>query len=553
MLWPRLAFAGIFGGYLPEQLMIRHTAVCLFALIGPAATLGAQAVHPAHPLPPTDPARLGTIVFPTSGQPTTQAEFVRGVLYLHSFEYESAARAFRRVQALEPDFAMAYWGEAMTYTHPVWNEQDLGSARGVLERLAATPDARRAKAPTAREQAYLEAVEALYGAGSKARRDTLYALAMKRVARDYPTDLEAKAFYALALLGLNQGIRDTVTYLAAAAYADTVFRANPDHPGGAHYLIHAYDDPLHAPLGLIAARAYARIAPGAAHAQHMTTHIFLAMGMWDDVVAQNRIAVGSTAQVPGHYTSWLAYGLIQQGKYEAAERMLEQLRGNMGSDASRGQYSYLAEMRAQFLLHSEAWTSSVAGWELDRSRMAPMGQLIGSFSDGVIAFRRRDSTALSEAAKAVANLGESFRKERRPNDPAMLTGRVMTRELDGMQLFLAGSRDAAIEALREAAALEDALPMEFGPPAIVEPSHEILGALLLEREPAEALVQYKRALVLAPGRSRALLGAARAAAATGNKAEAQRALDQLASNWQAADPKVSDALIPLRRVVSRMP
>ncbi len=241
----------------------------------------------AHP-------RLGTAEFPTAAPPAAQAEFMKGLLYLHSFEYAAAERAFRSAQALSPGFAMAYWGEAMTYNHGVWDEQDASAGRGALERLGPSPDARRAKATSARERGYLAAVEALYGPGSKPGRDTLYAAAMERVERENPADLEAKAFYALALLGLNQGVRDTATYLRAAPFADTVFRANPTHPGGAHYLIHAYDDPIHASLGLAAARAYSRIAPDAAHAQHMTTHIFMALGMWDDVVAQNEIAVGLT-------------------------------------------------------------------------------------------------------------------------------------------------------------------------------------------------------------------------------------------------------------------
>jgi tetratricopeptide (TPR) repeat protein len=533
--------------------MARSAAVLLLGLLAATATAGAQADHQAHRAQPTDSVRLGTIVFPTSGRASAQSDFLRGVLYLHSFEYASAQRAFRRAEALDPDFAMAYWGEAMTATHPVWNEQDLAAGREALERLGATAELRRAKAKTPREQAYLQAVEALYGTGPKARRDTLYARAMEQVVRQSPTDLEAKAFYALALLGLNQGIRDTVTYLRAARYADTVYRANPEHPGAVHYLIHAYDDPLHAPLGLEAARAYARIARDAAHAQHMTTHIFLAMGMWDEVVGQNRIAVGATAEVPGHYTSWLLYGLIQQGKYDAAQAMLEQLRGRLSSDAPRGQHTYLAEMRAQFLLHSEAWTSPAATWKLDGNRMALLGQLIDNFSAGVIAFRRHDSTALANAAQGLGQVVEAIRKERGPDDPATPTAQVMVRELEGMGLWLSGSRGAAILALREAAALEDALPMEFGPPAIVEPSHEILGALLLETEPAAALAEYQRALVLAPGRSRALLGLARAAIATGDKSAAQRALNQLATNWRAADPKVREAMLPIRGLIEGMP
>jgi len=506
-------------------------------------------------LPGQSPAgpHLGTIAFPTSGPAAAQAEFLRGVLYLHSFEYESAERAFRSAEVLEPNFAMAYWGEAMTYTHPVWNEQDVSSGRGALQRLGSTPEARRAKAPTAREQGYLAAVEALYGAGTKPQRDTAFATAMERVVRDNPADLEAKAFYALALLGLNQGIRDTVTYLRAAPYADTVFKANPDHPGAAHYLIHSYDDPIHAPLGLSAARAYEHIAPDAAHAQHMTTHIFLAMGLWDDVVSQNRIAVGLTAALPGHYSSWLVYGLIQQGRYDAARQLLEDLRQNLGSGGLRQQFTALAQMRAHLLLHSEDWATPVARWHLDRARMTSQGALTDAYVDGAVAYRRRDAEALTNAAREVARLAAAVGSESGADDPATLAARVMARELGAMQLFLGGSRDAAVHALREAAALEDVMPMEFGPPAIVEPSHEILATMLLEMEPSEALRHARRALAMAPGRSLALLGAARAAVATGDKAEAQRNLDHLIANWHSADPRVRDAVLPLRRLVNRMP
>src|SRR6266566_1845037 len=143
---------------------------------------------------------LGTITFPNSGAPAAQAPFIRGVLLLHSFEYQDAARAFREAQHIDPGFALAYWGEALTYTHPVWNDQDRNSARAALERLAPTPEARRALTPTPREQAYLAAVEVLYGDGSKAARDTVYSLAMQRLAAAYPQDQEAQVLYAVSLL-----------------------------------------------------------------------------------------------------------------------------------------------------------------------------------------------------------------------------------------------------------------------------------------------------------------------------------------------------------------
>ncbi len=524
--------------------MPRRFGLCIATVLA-----GFPAAAQNVPLSP----RLGTITFPTSGSAAAQAAFLQGVLFLHSFEYQSAERAFLKAQTLEPGFAMAHWGEAMTYTHPVWNEQDLSSGRGALERLGPVPEARRARAPTARERRYLEAVEALYGPGSKPRRDTLYAQVMERLVRENPDDLEAKTFFALALLGLNQGIRDTVTYLRAAPYADTVFRANADHPGAVHYLIHAYDDPVHAPLGLNAARAYARIAPDAAHAQHMTTHIFLAMGMWDDVVAQNRIAMRLQATLPGHYSSWLIYGLIQQGRYGMAQDLIAQLRRNLAGGGLHAQHGALVDMRAHYLLHSEDWRGLVFDQESSHDRMSLLGELTDGFTRGAIAYRRRDLSALTKAASEVAHRADALGEDRGAADPATMAGRVMARELSGMALFLGGSREEGVRALREATAIEDAMPMEFGPPAIVEPSHELLGWLLLEINPTEAQAEFRRALALAPGRSRGLLGLARAAIATGNKPAAEQALDHLARNWAQADPKAREDLAPLRRLASRLP
>jgi tetratricopeptide (TPR) repeat protein len=497
--------------------------------------------------------RLGTVVFPTSGSPAAHQAFLLGVRYLHSFQYESAEKAFRQAEALEPGFAMAYWGQAMTHNHAVWNEQDPAAARVILSRLARTPEARQAKAPTVREQRYLEAVEVLYGPGGKARRDTLYAAAMERLVRAEPEDLEAKAFYALALLGLNQGIRDTVTYLRAARYADTVFRASSDHPGAAHYLIHSYDDPIHARLGLQAARDYSKIAPDAAHAQHMTTHIFLALGMWDDVVSQNRIAVGLTSLLPGHYSSWLVYGLIQQGRLEVAREMMETMRSNVASGGTRAQLTALSEMRAHFLLHSEDSTGGTFGYQVSSEKMTVPGQVAAVFTDGAIAYRRRNRDAVATAARELARLMESLRIDRGASDPATIAARVMARQLDGMSLFLGGSRDQAIAVLRGAAELEDAMPMEFGPPAIVEPSHELLGSMLLQIDPAQARLEFERGLRLAPGRSRALAGLARAAVAAGDKATARQAIESLTLNWHGADPQVRDQLARLSAVANRVP
>ena len=212
---------------------------------------------------------LGTIDFPTSGSPGAREVFLRGTLLLHSFEYDDAREAFRQAQQLDPDFGMAYWGEAMTNNRPIWVQLDLEDGRATLKRLGETPEARLATMPTEREQGYLRAVEKLFGEGDKLSRDLAYSESMAQLAAEYPDDLNAVSLYALSLLGTRQAERDFTTYMKAAAIAEEVFAKNPHHPGAAHYLIHSYDDPLHAPLGLRAARVYADIAPAAAHARHM--------------------------------------------------------------------------------------------------------------------------------------------------------------------------------------------------------------------------------------------------------------------------------------------
>src|SRR5881398_1994101 len=348
--------------------------VCLAA----AASLSAQT------------PRLGTIDFPASGAPAAQAPFIRGVLLLHSFEYQDAAQAFREVQRIDSGLAMAYWGEALTYTHPIWNEQDRNAARAALQRLGPTAAARRSKAPTPREQAYLDAVEILYGEGAKSERDTAYSAAMGRLVNQFPADREAKVFYALSLLGLNQGVRDTATYMRAAAIVEPVFRANPNHPGAAHVLIHCYDDPIHAPLGLAAARAYSKIAPDAAHAQHMTTHIFLALGMWDEVVSQNELASGRdhAAWTPHHYTQWLGYGYLQQGRYADAFRHLQRMHENMNQ--SRRGRAVVAQMRAEYVVNTEQWDSPCLQWSIDLSTVRSRDAAVDGFVGALSALKRGD-------------------------------------------------------------------------------------------------------------------------------------------------------------------
>jgi hypothetical protein len=216
---------------------------------------------------------LGTVAFPIAGSPQVQAHFLRGIAALHSFWYPVALDEFCAATRIDPDFIMGYWGEAMAYNHPLWGDpQDTEAARQVLTHIHDMSKL------TPRERTYVHAVRDLYGPGEKPARDQAYAAAMERLYQDYPDDLEAASFYALALLGTVVRPDDPTalrTRMRAAAIALEVYYKAPNHPCAAHYILHAFDDPDHAMLALPAARHYADIAPAAPHALHMPSHIFL--------------------------------------------------------------------------------------------------------------------------------------------------------------------------------------------------------------------------------------------------------------------------------------
>lgn len=465
--------------------------------------------RPPGPDEDTGTPRLGTLSFPNSGAAGAQAPFIRGVLYLHSFEYDDAASAFREAQAADPGFALAYWGEAMTYTHPVWNEQDLPAARAALARLAPTPEARAARAATPREQAWLAAVEQLYGEGSKERRDTLYARAMEQVVADHPDD-EARVFYSLALLGLSQGVRDVPTYMRAGAIALDVFARQPDHPGAAHYVIHAFDDPAHAILGLPAARAYSRIAPGAAHAQHMTTHIFLALGMWDDVIAQNVAASGADHHKwrAGHYTTWLHYGLLQAGRPDSAATLLALFRANGAAIPGRDRTPDLAWARAHQVITAERWDDPSLAWPLVVGPDAPVYRAVDAFARAFAALHRGQP---AEATALAAEISRTAALKGAGAVPGLLG-----RELEAAIDRAAGRKDQALKNLLAVARDAALLPVDFGPPDLVKPPQELLGEWYLEDgRAADARRAFEAALAATPGRLLSIRGLARAEALLG--------------------------------------
>ena len=505
---------------------------------------------------------LGKIHFPTSGSPGAQQHFLRGALLLHSFEYDDAREAFRAAREVDPDFAMAAWGEAMTFNHPLWLRQNLEEARAALEGLAPTPEERRAKAPTEREKGYLRAVEILYGEGDKLARDLAYAEAMGELSAGFPDDLDAAAFHALAILGTCHDGRDTAAYMRAAAIVEEVFDQNPEHPGAAHYLIHSYDDPVHAPLGLRPARLYAQIAPAAVHALHMPSHVFLALGLWDETASSNedswqaslarreRLDLGVDAK-SFHALLWLEYAYLQQGRFRDARKLLAIMEEDARASGSERTRSHLAYMRAHYLVETRRWDEAIEAPDLEGLSLKPAATVL--FTDGLAALYRGELelaglklAALRERRHDVlagATEDHCSQGYTRTGGERTLEAMVMELQLEGLLALARGETDPGLEKLREAATLEEDMPFGFGPPVPPKPAQEVLGEALLELgRHGEARAALEAALDRAPRRVRSLEGLRRAAAETGDSALASRTLETLQQIAHRADIEVATAI-----------
>jgi len=489
---------------------------------------------------------FGEVAFANSGPKAVQADFHRGLALLHNFEYEEAADSFRNAQRMAPDFAMAYWGEAMTQSHPVWHEEDIDAAREVLKRLGPTPEARLAKAPTEREKLYLRSVEVLFGDGSKQERDRRFEAVLTDIHRKFPEDVDGSAFYALAILGTAEKGRDFATYMRAAAVLEEVFPQHPHHPGVVHYLIHCYDDSVHAPLGLRAARIYSKIAPDADHAQHMTSHIFLALGMWDEEIAANETAMavvnryrqkmGKPPSFCGHYNEWLEYGYLQQGRVEDARRILngcrkqaeeaaaavadpnnprhKQMSDSMMSGMSPAMMvvSSYAGMRTHFLVNTRLWNDETASWKIPAGDF-PFPELDFAYADTLVAIGRGDHSAARDSFARVQSTAprvKAWLKQTKMDMPAMTEAVTITEDqLHATLTADAGETEDAIKQMQKIAAQENSLPLEFGPPDIEKPTDEMLGELFLQlKRPGEARGAFQAALARNPGRKLAVEGLA---------------------------------------------
>ena len=516
---------------------------------------------------------LGTATFPTTtDSKVAQTDFMHGLLLLHVFEYEDAAMWFQKAEQVDPGFAMAYWGEAMTFNHPVWNEVNEKAGQAALQKFGPTPEARAQRIKDPRERAYMAAAEILYsGQGTKRERDAQYATAMQKLSEEYPSDDEAQLFYALALLGRSEGVRDVPTYLKAAAIAKAVFMRNPDHPGAAHYWIHGMDDPQHAAGALVAARALSKIAPDAAHAQHMCSHIFMALGMWNAVVKANQNAMrvvdeqlraaGKPVFDCGHYDIWLEYGYYQQGRIEDGDRVLEAC-GQTGRKAvawmqanpgqSIGPYNTahqledhlndsLVTMRGIAVIESQNWNGEAAKMTVDTTRTRELtgwNVFVSGYAEAESGERTAATDSLAQLRGIQAHYAATPATEK--EDLAYLG--ILTDDLSGLIASKSGDMKTAIADVQRAAKTYDGMAFDFGPPVPVKPPNELLGELLLKENKApQAREAFEASLNRAPKRTQSLLGLARAERAMGDNAASTATYRELAVIWQHADAEYAPA------------
>ncbi|QBQ54759.1 tetratricopeptide repeat protein [Nitrosococcus wardiae] len=525
--------------------------------------------------------KVDTVVFPTSCSPQAQGHFVRGVTALHSFWYPLALDEFRESTRVDPNCMMGYWGEAMAHNHPIWGDpQETEVVRKVIENIKITPKL------TARERAWLNAVRVLYGEGNRLARDKGYAAAMEKIYRDYPNDPEAALFYALALMGTvrSEDPAGAQTRWHAGEIVAAVYKENPYHPGAAHYLIHAYDDPAHAHLALDAARRYAEIAPQAPHALHMPSHIFLQLGMWPEAAASNEASWEASNQwiqqqnLPisersYHSLRWLMYIYLQQGRYDKAKEQLTLMGESLAQfpqDDPRnlifGTFTHAA-MAAIFVVETERWEAA--------EQLLPKGGGIQAQTDSssnpiqtnlaIVQTPAIFARALAAAVKNSPQAQKSITELQAIREKALGAPEPFIAEIGGMtevqeweiEAITAAAKndfDKAMGMMQKATALEEAMPPPSGPPLVIKPSHELFGEILLRAgRPQEAVEQFAISLRRHPNRARSLLGAARAAAHSGDTQSAVKFYKQFEQQWRQADaqlPELGEARDYLKRADS---
>jgi len=495
--------------------------------------------------------KVGTVSFPTSCAPAVQSQFERGVALLHSFEYEVADAQFEEVAKKDPRCAMAYWGQAMTFYHELWNRPSKADLAQGAELLA---KARSLKPPTAREHDYVLALSVFYSDTKKLdhnQRADAYAKAMQGVYERNPNDHEAAIFYALSLLASGPDRDPNLTNAkAAVAILNKLYDEQPNHPGIAHYIIHSCDNPAMASLALPAARKYASIAPSSPHAVHMPSHIFARLGLWQDDINSNLAAIRIADSMAAHHhvmhhkvhsLDFLEYAYLQIGDDASAKAAIEQIAAIRPEQMDPDFENYLlmrqAEGPARYALERRQWKEALS---LQPSAGAPPDvQLVTYWGHAVAAGHLHDAVAAQDSLKHYDELLEATRKGPRAY---IVDGLKNEHQLvQAWAAYAAGNSDDAVRLLRAVADNQD----KVGKGETELPAREMLADMLLDlQRPQEALTEYTISLRTDPNRFNGLYGAAQAATQAQQKEKAGIYYTQLLKNCegiQSDRPELAEA------------
>ena len=482
---------------------------------------------------------LGTVSFPTSCTPAVQSQFERGVALLYSFEYEVADAQFEEVAKKDPRCAMAYWGQAMTLYHELWNRPSKADLAQGAELLA---KARSLKPPTANERDYILALSVFHSDTDKLdhnRRADAYAEAMQGVHERNPNDQEAAIFYALSLLASGPERDPNLTNAkAAVAVLNQLYDEQPNHPGIAHYIIHSCDNPAMAGLALPAARKYASIAPSSPHAVHMPSHIFARLGLWHDDIDSNLAAIRVADSMAAHQhvmhhkvhsMDFLEYAYMQIGDDAGATAIIQQIAAIRPEQMDPEFENYLlvrqAEGPVKYALERRQWKEALAVQPIVGA--PPDVQLVTYWGRAVAAGHLHDAVAAQDALKHYEDLLEATR-----NGPRSYIVDGLKDEHEVVQAwaaYAAGNSADALRLLRAAAGDQD----KAGKAETGLPAREMLADMLLDlQRPQDALAEYEISLRTDPNRFNGLYGAAQAATQLQQKEKADTYYTQLLKNCE---------------------
>ena len=489
-------------------------------------------------------ARYGNVDIEISCAPSASAHFERGLLLMHSFAWSDARQAFRDAAEADPGCAMAYWGQAMGYydglhAHP--SAEEVGEAREALAK------ARAAAAPTQRERDYIAAAEEIYRGYpdvERRQRDRAFSDALGKLHTSYPAEDEAAALYALSLLSLaRRGVDNGYELqLQAIGILEPMFEALAEHPGVAHYTIHAYDDAGLRERGLAAARRYAKIAPGLSHALHMPSHIFSGLGMWNEAIASDE-SVLDVAPLNAHSSMYLAYAYMQKGQREKAETLVEELRAlALSPNGTPANIRGLHSANTWFLLEGHAWQEAAEAPEYSE-RLLDRAETL--YVRGLGAARSGDVEAANEQLDA---LNDVIAELVSGNDSGVAVrvqmSRSQAKQIEATIRLAENEGEAAVALMREAIEIADAPGVSWAPPdsGTGLPSHEVFGEILLELgRYDEAQREFEAALERTPNRLRSIIGLARVAAAAGDQGGARDHYQALLQLLADADTGLAEA------------